>query len=79
MATDDNSAAAGGGNIRIEARAIIFEVRIVLETVAQGLEALARLPEAILIREEINVLKKLTAQAAEAVETFAEALTGSAA
>jgi hypothetical protein len=78
MATDDNSGAAGDRNIRIEARALIFEVRVVLESVAHGLEALARLPEATLIREELSVLRKLIGQAGEAVETFAHVLTGPA-
>jgi hypothetical protein len=70
MATDDNSGAPGDRNIRIEARALIFEVRVVLESVAHGLEALAARPEGLFIKEELGVLGKLTNQAVEALEAF---------
>lgn len=76
MAENKNTPPAGEGNIRIEARRLIFEVRIVLESVAHGLEALQARPEAILLKEEMGVLRKLTAQAAEAVEAFGEVLEG---
>lgn len=75
MADENNTPPDGEGNhIRIEARRLIFEVRIIMESVAQGLEALQALPEAILIKEQLDVLRKLTTQAAEALETFSEVI-----
>ena len=76
MAENENTPPAGGGNIRIEAQRLIFEVRILLESVAHGLEALQARPEAILLKEELGLLRKLTTQAAEAMEAFAEVLEG---
>ena len=76
MAENENTPPAGGGNIRIEAQRLIFEVRILLESVAHGLEALQARPEAILLKEELGLLRKLTTQAAEAMEAFVEVLEG---
>ena len=76
MAEDENTPANGEGNhIRIEARRLIFEVRIIMESVAQGLEALQTLPEAVLLKEQLGVLRKLTSQAAEALEAFSEVIS----
>ena len=76
MAENENTPPAGeDNNIRIEGRRLIFEVRIIMESVAQGLEALQALPEAILIKEQLGVLRKLTTQAAEALETFSEVIS----
>ena len=75
MAENDNTSPDGENNIRIEGRRLIFEVRIIMESVAQGLEALQALPEAILIKEQLGVLRKLTTQAAEALETFSEVIS----
>ena len=65
---------AGIDHIRIEGGRLVFEVRVVLESVAHGLEALAARPEALFLKEELGVLRKLTAQAAEALEAFAEVM-----
>ena len=76
MAEDENTPANGEGNhIRIEARRLVFEVRVVLESVAHGLEALAARPEALFLKEELGVLRKLAAQAAEALEAFSEVIS----
>ena len=74
MADNENTPPAGESNIRIEARRLIFEVRILLESVALGLEALQARPEAILVKVELGLLRKLTTQAAEATEAFGEML-----
>lgn len=74
MAENENTLPNGEDNTRIEGRRLIFEVRIVLESVAAGLEALQALPEAILIKEQLGVLRKLTTQAAEALEAFSEVI-----
>jgi hypothetical protein len=42
------------------------------------IKALQARPEAILLKEELGVLRKLTVQAAEAVEAFGEVLEGNA-
>lgn len=76
MADSENTSPADEDkNIRIEGRRLIFEVRIIMESVSQGLEALQALPEAILIKEQLGVLRKLTTQAAEALETFSEVIS----
>jgi hypothetical protein len=80
MADKNNTPPPGEGNhIRIDARRLIFEVRILLESGAQGLEALMPRPEAILIKDELGILAKFIAQAAEAVEAFSDVLQGGAA
>ena len=61
---------AGIDNIRIEGKRLVFEVRVVMESVAQGLEALAARPDALFMKEELNVLSKLLGQAAETLEAF---------
>ncbi len=79
MADENNTAPAGEGNhIRVETRRLIFEILILLESVAHGLDALMPRPEAILIKGELGILRKLIAQAAEAVEVFGETLQGGA-
>ena len=76
MADSEDTLPTGEGNhIRIEARRLIFEVRIIMESVAQGLEALQALPEAVLVKEQLGVLRKLAAQAAEALEAFSEVIS----
>ena len=75
MAENENTPPDDEGNIRIEARRLIFEVRIVLESVSHGLEALQQLPEAILVKDQLGVLRKLTTQAAEALEMFSEVIS----
>ena len=80
MADENNTPPTGEGNrIRIDSRRLIFEVCILLESVAQGLEALMPRPEAILLKDEFGILAKFIAQAAEAVEAFSDALQGGAA
>ena len=78
MATDDNTPPAAEGkadsDLRIETKRVLFEVQLSLESVAAGLETIARFPEAQPVFEQLSVLQKLTSQAAEAVETFAATL-----
>jgi hypothetical protein len=75
MAENENTSPANENNIRIEGRRLIFELRVALESVSHGLEALQALPEAILIKEQLEVLRKLTTQVAEALETFSEVIS----
>jgi len=73
MADENNTPPVGDGNhIRIEARRLIFEIRILLESIAHVLES-------ILLKDKLHTLRKLVAQAAETVEAFGEVLKGGAA
>ena len=78
MADDESTSPSENGNgdnhIAIEARRVVAEVTVILESVAGGLEALQRLPEAVLIKTQIDVLRDLITLAAQAVEAFAETL-----
>ena len=77
MAANENTPPDGEDNhIRVEGRRLIFEVRIILESVAAGLEALQARPEALFIKEELRVLHTLTMQTVEVLETFSEVITG---
>lgn len=76
MAENENTPPTGAGNtdIAIEARRVVAEVTVILESVAGGLEALMRQPEAAPIKSQLGVLRGLIMQAAEAVEAFAEVI-----
>jgi hypothetical protein len=78
MATDENTPPAGEGkadsDLRIETKRVLFEVQVTLESVAAGLETIARFPEAHPVVAQLGVLQKLIGQAAESVETFAATL-----
>jgi hypothetical protein len=78
MAENENTPPAGEGNgdsdLRIETKRVLFEVQVTLDSVAAGLETIARLPEAQPVFEQIGVLQKMTSQAAETVESFAATL-----
>ena len=78
MATDDNTPPAGEGkadnDLRIETKRVLFETQMIIESVAAGLETIARLPEAQPVFEQIGVLQKMTSRAAETVEGFAATL-----
>jgi hypothetical protein len=60
MADENNTPPTGEGNLRIEGRRLVFEMRVILESVSHGLEALQARPEAVLIKEQLGVLRKLT-------------------
>jgi hypothetical protein len=78
MATDDNtppaSEAKANFDLRIETKRVFFEVQLTLESVAAGLETIARLPEAQPVFEQLSVLQKMTSQTTETVEGFAATL-----
>lgn len=75
MATDDNSAAGDGGNgyhsnQAYEALGLLYEARIGVEAVAHGLEAIHDKNADPMLREQMNVLRKLTSQLADALEAL---------
>lgn len=61
-------------HIEIEARRVVAEITVLLESVAGGLEALQRLPEAVLITTQLGVLRDLVTLAVQTVEAFAGTL-----
>jgi hypothetical protein len=73
MATDDHTPPTDAGkasDIAIEARRVVAEVLEIIESIAGGLEALQRLPEAAPIKGQLDMLRGLITQTAEAVEAF---------
>jgi hypothetical protein len=75
MATDDNNAGDGGGNgdnssQAYEALGLLYEARIGVETVAHGLEAIHDKSADPMLREQMNVLRKLTSQLADGLEAL---------
>jgi hypothetical protein len=78
MADEKNTPPAGEGKadsyLRIETKRVLFEVQLTLESVAAGLETIARFPEAHPVVAQLSVLQKLIGQAAETVEGFATTL-----
>jgi hypothetical protein len=54
-----------GDDERIELRTVIFEMGITLEAVSVGLEAVHKSPAAVLVRNEIEVLRRHFRQALE--------------
>jgi hypothetical protein len=78
MADEKNTPPAGVGkadsHLRIETKRVLFEVQVTLESVAAGLETIARFPEAHPVVAQLSVLQKLIGQAAETVEGFAATL-----
>jgi hypothetical protein len=71
MADEENNLPVPAGNRdigndeRIELRTVIFEMGIVLEAVSIGMETLHTSPAAVLIRNEIEVLRRHFKQALE--------------
>ena len=61
MADENNTPPAGEGkadsDLCIETKRVLFEVQLTLESVAAGLETIARLPEAQPVFEQISVLQ----------------------
>ena len=74
MAENENTTAGGSGNLQIDARRVVAEVTVILESVAAGLESLRRLPESILITAQLDLLRGLVSRAVETVEAFGELL-----
>jgi hypothetical protein len=77
MATDEHTPPTDAGkasDIAIEARRVVAEVLVIIEAIAGGLEALMRQPEAAPIKGQLDMLRGLITQAAEAVEGFSAVL-----
>lgn len=86
MAENENTAPAGEGkdpvteikNLKIEARRVAAEMIVMLESLSAGLESLAKLPEAVLLRNQLETLRSLVLKALEAAEGFDEIVGDSA-
>jgi hypothetical protein len=70
MADSEDNPAAGEGNDIADLRAKILELKILLESLSAGFEALANMPAAIVIGGELTVLRALITQTAELYETL---------
>jgi len=78
MAENDHSGPTGPDNLHIETNRVLAEVTVILESVAAGLESLHKLPEAVLLRNQLEVLRGLVARAADSVSDLHEQLAGQA-
>jgi hypothetical protein len=86
MADSENSPPAGEDkdslaeikHLQIEARRVAAEWIVMLESIAAGLERLARLPEAVLLRNQLETLRGLVLKALESAEGFDEIIGSSA-
>jgi hypothetical protein len=86
MADENNTPPSGEGNddsaemkhLKIEARRVIAELIVMLESIAAGLESLANLPEAVLLRTQLETLRGLVLRALESAESFDETVSSKA-
>lgn len=67
---------AAEGDPIVEAAALIFEMRLTAESVARGLETLITHEQSSGLTAELNTLKKLIDQAADAMGALQNALSG---
>jgi hypothetical protein len=74
MAENDDSGQIGPNNLNIETKRVLAETIVILESVAAGLESLHKLPEAVLIRNQLEMLRGLVARAVESVTDLFEQL-----
>jgi hypothetical protein len=72
MADEKNTPPAGDGNDIADLRAKIFEMKILLESLSAGFEALANMPAATVIGGELTVLRALITQTVELYETLSK-------
>jgi hypothetical protein len=86
MADENNTPPPGEGkdplaeikHLKIEARRVSAELIVMLASGSAGLESLARLPEAVLLRSQLETLRGLVLQALESAEGFDEVIGSSA-
>ena len=77
MAEDENSPPNGeGNNMRVDIVTLIYEIRVLFETVVAALESTKIQPAAKPIADQLGVIQKLAAQAGEALEALDEAIQG---
>jgi hypothetical protein len=76
MAENDDSGPVGPNqsDLRIETNRVLAEVIVTLESVAAGLESLQKLPESVLLRNQLEMLRGLVARAVESVADLHEQL-----
>jgi hypothetical protein len=75
MADSESTPPQGKGkddHFRIEARRVAAELQVILDSVSAGLEAIAKMPEAMLLKGQMETVKGLIQRAIETVEGFAE-------
>jgi hypothetical protein len=65
-------------DIKIEARRVVAEIIVILDSVAAGLETVKRQTAAKPIEAQLDLLRGLLTRAAETVEAFGEVLEAQA-
>ncbi len=72
MAENNDTSSGDEGNNVADLRAKIFEMRVLLESLATGLEQLSKMPAAKAIGGEPTVLRALITQTGELYETLSQ-------
>ena len=75
MAGNDTNGPTGPDNLHIEIKRVLAELTVILESVAAGLESLQKLPEAVLLRNQLEMLRGLVTRAVESVSELFGQLT----
>ena len=73
MAENENTQS----DLKIETNRVLAEVTVILESVAAGLESVQKLPEAVLLRNQLEMLRGMVTHAVESVIELHEQLAGS--
>jgi hypothetical protein len=71
MADNENTPPNGeGNNMRVDIATLIYEIRVLFETVVAALDSLKIQPAAKPVAEQLGIIQKLASQAGEALETL---------
>jgi hypothetical protein len=77
MADNENTPPNGeGNNMRVDIATLIYEIRVLFETVVTALDSLKIQPAAKPVAEQLGIIQKLAFQAGEALETLDETVQG---
>ncbi len=77
MADNENTPPNGeGNNMRVDIVTLIYEIRVLFETVVVALDGIKIQPAAKPVADQLGVIQKLASQAGEALETLDETIQG---
>jgi hypothetical protein len=75
MADNENTPPnSEGNNMRVDIATLIYEIRVLFETVVAALDSLKIQPAAKPVTEQLSIIQKLAFQAGEALETLDETI-----
>lgn len=75
MADNENTPPGGeGNNLRVDIATLIYEIRVLFESVVAALDSLKAQPAAKPVVEQLGVIQKLASQAGETLETLGSAV-----